>query len=91
MEGLRKSLNEEKDSKIVEFFYRERLAKRLVITLEDQIEKNRELAIEIIQKYVLIYFTIYVYRQTERVGLKEESQILLPAIAARMNNTPFPE
>ena len=28
---------------------------------------------------------------TERVGLKEESQILLPAIAARMNNTPFPE
>jgi hypothetical protein len=28
---------------------------------------------------------------TERVGLKEESQILLPGIAARMNNTPFPE
>jgi hypothetical protein len=27
----------------------------------------------------------------ERVGLKEESQILIPAIAARMNNTPFPE
>lgn len=35
LEGLKKSLNEEKDSKIVEFFYRERLAKRLVITLED--------------------------------------------------------
>lgn len=31
------------------------------------------------------------YRMTERVGLKEESQILLPALAARMNNTPFPE
>ena len=45
---MRKSLNEEKDSKIVEFFYRERLTKRLVITLEDQIEKNRELAIDII-------------------------------------------
>jgi len=28
---------------------------------------------------------------TERVGLKEESQILLPAIAGRMNNNPFPE
>lgn len=28
---------------------------------------------------------------TERVGLKEEAQILLPGIAARMNNTPFPE
>jgi len=50
LEGLRKSLNEEKDSKVVEYFYRERLAKRLVITLEDQIEKNRELAIDIIQK-----------------------------------------
>jgi hypothetical protein len=35
LDGLRKSLAEEKDSKIVEFFYRERLAKRLVITLED--------------------------------------------------------
>ncbi len=35
LEGVRKSLKDEKDDKIVEFFYRERLAKRLVITLED--------------------------------------------------------
>jgi len=28
---------------------------------------------------------------TEKLGLKEESQILLPAIAARMNNIPYPE
>ena len=48
MEGIRKSLNDEKDNKIAEFFYRERLAKRLVLTLEDQIEKNREISIEII-------------------------------------------
>jgi len=34
----------------VEFFYRERLGKRLVLILEDQIEKNRELAIEIISQ-----------------------------------------
>lgn len=47
---MRKSLNEEKNDKIAEFFYRERLAKRLVLILEDQIEKNRELSIEIIQK-----------------------------------------
>ena len=72
-------MNEEKDSRIVEFFYREHLAKRLVLTLEDPIEKNREMAIEII------------VTQTERVGLKEESQILLPAVAARMNNIPYPE
>jgi hypothetical protein len=37
------------------------------------------MAIDIIQK------------MTERVGLNEESQILLQANAARMNNTPFPE
>lgn len=63
----------------MEFFYRERLAKRLIIILEDQIEKNRELSIDLIRT------------MTERVGLKEESQILLPAIAARMNNNPYPE
>jgi len=43
-------LDTEKDIKITEFFYRERLAKRLVLTLDDPIEKNRELAIGIIKK-----------------------------------------
>lgn len=28
---------------------------------------------------------------TERVGLKEEAQILLPAIASRMGNIPYAE
>lgn len=28
---------------------------------------------------------------TERVKLKEEAQILLPAIVARMNNIPYPD
>ena len=32
---MRKSVTDEKDNSIVEFFYRERLAKRLVIILED--------------------------------------------------------
>ena len=50
-----------------------------MIALEDQIEKNRELSIEIFTKMI------------ERVGLKEEAQILLPAIANRLNKTPFPE
>lgn len=31
------------------------------------------------------------FRMTERVGLKEESQILLPAIANRMNKIPYAE
>jgi hypothetical protein len=35
LDGIRKSLTEEKDNKIAEYFYRERLAKRLVLTLED--------------------------------------------------------
>jgi hypothetical protein len=51
----------EKDDKIVAYFYKEKLAKRLVLILEDQIEKNRELAIEIISK------------TTQRIGFKEES------------------
>ena len=35
---------------LIEFYYREKLVRRLVLTLEDQIEKNRELAIEIMSK-----------------------------------------
>ena len=45
-----KALDREKSDQIVELFFRERLARRLVIGLEDQIEKNRELAIEILGK-----------------------------------------
>ena len=53
--------------------------RRLVISLEDQIEKNREITIEILTKAI------------ERVGLKDESQILLPAIANRMSKIPYNE
>lgn len=42
---LTKALDNEKDKQIIEFFYRERLVKRLILTLEDQVEKNRELSI----------------------------------------------
>jgi hypothetical protein len=35
---------------LIEFYYREKLVRRLIMTLEDQIEKNRELAIEIMSK-----------------------------------------
>jgi hypothetical protein len=68
-----------KSQKVLEYFYRERLCKRLVICLEDQVEKNRELSIEIIQGMV------------EKCGFKEESQIILPAIANRMIKTPYAE
>jgi hypothetical protein len=64
---------------ILEFFYREKLCKRLVICLEDQVEKNREIAIEILTEMV------------EKTGFKEESQIILPAISNRMLKTPYPE
>lgn len=63
----------------IDFFYREKLVRRLVIGLEDQIEKNRELAIEILSKAI------------ERVGLKDESQIILPAVANRMCKIPYAE
>lgn len=61
MVEFNKVIDKERNEKVIEFFYRERLARRLVIALEDQIEKNRELAIEIFTKAI------------ERVGLKEES------------------
>lgn len=50
-----------------------------MISLDDQIEKHREITIEIITAVI------------ERIGLKEEAQILLPAIANRMNKLPFAE
>jgi hypothetical protein len=37
----------------------------------------------------LISFELH--RMVEKAGLKDEAQILLPAIAHRMNNIPFPE
>ena len=64
---------------LIEFYYREKLVRRLILTLEDQIEKHREMTIEIISTFI------------ERVGLKDEAQILLPAIASRMNKVPFVE
>ena len=45
---FKKAVNNTKDDKILIYFYRERLCKRLVLCLEDQVEKNRELTIEII-------------------------------------------
>ena len=63
----------------IDFFYREKLVRRLVISLEDQIEKNREITIEILTKAI------------EKVGFKDESQIILPAIANRMSKLPYAE
>lgn len=72
-------MDREKSDAVIEFFYREKLVRRLVLCLEDQIEKNREYAIEIMTKAI------------ERVGLKDEANIILPAIANRMNKIPYPE
>jgi len=76
---FRKACTNTKNTKIIEYFYRERLCKRLVICLDDQVEKNREISIEIITEMV------------EKVGFLEESQIILPSIANRMIKTPFSE
>jgi hypothetical protein len=76
---FKKACSNTKNTKIIEYFYRERLCKRLVIGLEDQVEKNREISIDIITEMV------------EKCGFKEESQIILPAIASRMIKTPFTE
>jgi len=72
-------MDREKDTQIIDCFYRDKLVRRTIICLDDQIEKNREVAIDIMTKAV------------ERCGLKDEAQILLPAIAKRMNKLPYPE
>lgn len=76
---FRKTVQANKSPKVLEFFYRQRLCKRTVLCLEDQVEKNREMSIEIMQTMV------------EHAGFKDESNIILPACAARMGKTPFPE
>jgi len=76
---FKKVSTNEKNDEIITFYYREKLCRRLVITLDDQIEKNRELSIEIITTMI------------ERIGLKDEAQVIIPAICNRLNKTPFPE
>ena len=65
--------------KTMDLYYREKLVRRLVISLEDQIEKNREISIEIFTKMI------------ERVGFKDEGSFMLPAIANRMAKIPYAE
>lgn len=50
-----------------------------MICLEDKVEKNREISIELLTTCI------------EKCGIKEESQILLPAVANRMIKTPYAE
>lgn len=76
---FKKTCSNTKNMEILEYFYRNRLCKRVVLCLEDQVEKNRELSIEIITQMI------------EHVGLKDEAQIILPAIAARMEKLPYAE
>ena len=45
-----KVIDREKSNEIIESFYRDKLVRRLIICLDDQIEKNREIAIEILVK-----------------------------------------
>lgn len=61
MVEFKKAAENERNDKVLEYYYRDKLVRRLVIGLEDQIEKNRELAIEILSKMI------------QRVGFKEES------------------
>ena len=48
--AFNKVCSSEKNDQIIEYFFREKLVRRTIVCLEDQIEKNRELAIEIMTK-----------------------------------------
>ena len=58
---FKKVANNEKSEAILNLYYRDKLARRLVISLDDQIEKHREMTIEIISTFI------------EKVGLKDEA------------------
>ena len=79
MNEFKKAVERNQKPKVVEYFYRQRLCKRAVICLEDPVEKNREISIEIMSQMI------------EHAGFKEESQIIIPAVANRMGKLPFSE
>jgi hypothetical protein len=58
---FKKAVNSNISNAILELFYREKLCKRLVMSLEDQVEKNREITLEILTTAI------------EKCGFKEES------------------
>jgi len=62
-------------------FYSKELKKPLLRTVEDQVEKCRELSLEIITKFV------------ENLGdkMKEEVNFIIPVLLSRINNIPYPE
>lgn len=74
-----KNLLDEKNDNVLAKFWRDHLLKPLVLIYDDKIEKLRELAINITTQLV------------DRFELKEEAQVIIPGIVARMNKIPFPE
>lgn len=79
LKDFNRNLPKEKNDAVIAKFWRDHLLKPLVLIYDDQIEKLRELAIEITQHLV------------ERFELKDEAQVIIQGIVARMNKMPFPE
>ncbi len=61
LQEFKKSTASIKNKKVLEAFYKDKLCKRLVLCLEDQVEKNREWTIEILTTVI------------EKCGLEEEA------------------
>lgn len=45
---FKKAYEGNRDKPILDLFYKEKLCKRLVMCLDDQVEKNREITVEIL-------------------------------------------
>jgi hypothetical protein len=74
-----KDLLKQENNSVLSKFWTDYLLKPLVLIYDDKIEKLRELSISITTKLI------------ERFDLKDEAQVIIPGIWARMNKTPFPE
>jgi hypothetical protein len=58
---FKKAYDSNRDKPVLDLFYKEKLCKRLVLCLDDQVEKNREITIEIFSTCI------------EKFGLQDES------------------
>lgn len=79
LKEFNKDLFEESNDAVISKFWRNHLLKPLVLIYDDKVEKLRELAIEITSKLI------------DRFELKDEAQVIISGVVARMDKIPFPE
>lgn len=79
LKEFNKSLLDEEDDQVLGRFWRDHLLKPLIMIYDDKFEKLRQLAIDITRQLI------------DRFEVKDEAQVIIPGILARMNKIPYAE